>query len=428
MGKQLLHLCPAPGITSSGKAQYDFILFDPQRYASGVTHFLRLSPGATLAIDSKSEFQEQAFSLPREAFRRQFSVAHTGQHLVFRDPISELGTYVSPAGDPHEVPVSVQRRKAALLRVLEIFGGSLHPLGRQEAMATLKAVNLLLRNETGRCTDSLGNPGGIIELPDNVTPVLVGDLHARLDNLLAVLSENGVLDGLERGTIALIMLGDAVHPEEADKLEEMQGSLLMMDLILKLKLRYPGNVFYVIGNHDSFQRELMKQGIPQGLLWEKCVTEKRGEEYKTELEIFYQQSPLVVLSKDFIACHAGPVRGRVSRQILIDAHQFPNIVHDLTWNRIRTTAFPAGYTRSDIRQFRKGLEISSNIPFIVGHHPFTGDGTLWLNAGRINQHHIVISSRSDRIGLFVGIDGRMVPQIYPAEPLTDWLNRQASAA
>ena len=266
------------------------------------------------------------------------------------------------------------------------------------------------------------------ELPDNVTPILVGDLHARVDNLLTILSENAFLDSLEKGTAALIILGDAVHPEEPGRLEEMDSSLLMMDLIFRLKLRFPDQVHYLIGNHDSFLHEIMKQGVPQGLLWEKHVASSRGEAYKTELELFYQLSPLLVLAKEFIACHAGPARRKISRQILVDVHQFPDIVHDMTWNRIRTTAFPAGYTRSDVRQFRKGLEVGSDIPFIVGHHPCSMDETLWLNVGQINQHHVVVSSRSDHIGIFTRIDGKMVPQIYPAEPLTTWLNEQASAA
>jgi hypothetical protein len=355
-------------------------------------------------------------------------VSHTGDSLVFRDPISELGTYVSLAGDPQEIPGPVLRRRAALQRVLDIFGGPLEPLSPPEATATLKQVNTLLRNEASRHQDALGNPGGVLELPDNVTPILVGDMHARVDNLLMILSENAFLEGLEKGTAALIILGDAVHPEGPDRLEEMDSSLLMMDLIFRLKLRFPDQVHYLIGNHDSFLHEIMKQGIPQGLLWEKHVLAARGEAYKAELELFYQLSPLLTLAKDFIACHAGPARRKISRQILVDVHQFPDIVHDMTWNRIRTAAFPAGYTRGDVRQFRKGLEVDSDTPFIVGHHPCSADETLWLNVGQINQHHVVISSRPDQVGIFTRIDGKMVPQIYPAEPLIAWLNERASAA
>ncbi|MDX2456484.1 MAG: metallophosphoesterase [Gammaproteobacteria bacterium] len=425
MGKQTLILSPAPGIAACcNESPCDFILFDPERYANGVTHYLRLSPGSTLAIDSKIDYQEQAFSSPRDAFRRNFSVSHTGDSLVFRDPISELGTYISLAGDSREIPVITVRRRAALKRVLEIFGGPLEPLSPPEATTTLQQVNALLMNETGHCKDALGNPGGVLELPDNVTPVIVGDLHARIDNLLTILSEGTILDCLENGTAALVVLGDAVHSEEPGRLDKMESSLLMMDLILRLKLRFPANVFFIVGNHDGFFHELMKQGVPQGLLWEKHVTSSRGEEYKTELQLFYQQSPLLVISKDFIACHAGPARRKVSRQVMVDVHQFPDIVHDITWNRVRTTAFPAGYTRSDVRQFRKGLEVGSDTPFIVGHYPYSVDETLWLNVGQINQHHIIISSRLDRVGIFTGIDGTMVPQVYPVEELSTWLNEQ----
>jgi len=427
MGKQTLILSPAPDIAAGKDASVsDFILYDPKRYGHGVAHFQRLNPGSTLAIDRKIEYQQQMFSSPRDAFRRQFSVAHAGDSLIFRDPISELGTYISLSGETQEVPGHTLKRRATLRRVVEIFGGPLQPLSPPEAIATLKQVNVHLRNEAGHPLDSLGNPGGVLQLPENVTPVIVGDLHARIDNLLTVLAENAVLDSLEKGTAMLVIIGDSVHPEEPGKLDEMDSSLLMMDLIFRLKLRFPDRFYYLVGNHDSFHHELMKQGVPQGLLWEKHVLSSRGEEYKTELELFYLQSPLLALAKDFFTCHAGPVRRKISPQVMIDAHQFPDIVHDITWNRIRTPAFPTGYTRSDVRQFRKGLEIGSDVPFIVGHYPCSADGTLWLNVGQIKQHHVVISSRTDRVGLFIGIDGTSVPHIYPVEALSAWLNEQAA--
>jgi len=428
MGEQTLYLCPDPGVTEHEEGSpYDFILFDPERYFSGISHYQRLSPGNTLVIDSDIEFQEHVFSFPREAFRRQLSISHSGDALVFKDPISELGTYVSLIDDALETPRINSRRSTALRRILEIFGGPLEPLPADKATETLIQVNELLRHESDRHKDTLGNPGCLLELPEHITPIIVGDLHAQLDNLLTVLSENAFLDSLENGTAALILLGDAVHSEQPGRLEEMDSSLLIMDLIFMLKIRYPEQVFFIVGNHDGFHQELMKKGIPQGLLWKKHVIASRGEAYKEQLELFYQLSPLLIITPDFIACHAGPTRRKISRQILVDAHQFPDIVHDMTWSRIRTSAFPGGYTPSDVRQFRKGLEVSSEIPFIVGHHPFTQDDTLWLNAGRINQHHIVISARSDRVGIFTRIDDKIVPQIYPTEPLLDWLNRQAAS-
>ena len=427
LGEQILHLYPDPGI-AAGKhtAPYDFILCDPQRYFTGIAHILRLSPGNTLTIDRNVAYQEVVFSSPREAFRRHFSVAHEGDALVFRDPISELGTYVSVLGNEEKASRITARRTNALLRIREIFGGPLEPLSPAAALDTLRQVNKHLRNDAWRRKDSFGNPGGVVELPGQLTPIVVGDLHAQLDNLLMILSENAFMESLENGSAALIILGDAVHPEEHGKLESMESSLLIMDLIFRLKLQFPEQVFYVVGNHDSFSHDIMKQGIPQGLLWDKQVTESRGEAYKTELGLFYRQSPLIVISQDFIACHAGPIRRKISLETLVNIQQFPELVHEMTWSRLKTPGFPAGYTRSDVSRFRKGLNADSNLPFIVGHHPCTEDGTLWLEAGHVQQHHIVISSRPDHVGMFTRVDGTMVPQIYPTEHLTTWLNERAS--
>jgi len=425
MGEQRLHIVPDLSVDKrKQKTPCDFILFDPQRYCAGISHCLRLSPGETLSIDRNAEYQDYVFSSPRDAFRRHFSVLHEGDALVFRDPVSELGTYLSLIDEEHDTLHVHSRRAAALKRVMDIFGGAIQALPPEEALDTLRKVNHCLRNQSHCPKDSVGNPGGVLQLPPQLTPILVGDLHAQLDNLLKVLSENNCLESLEKGQAALILLGDAVHPEQDGELEDMHSSLLMMDLIFKLKLRFPEQVFYIVGNHDSFSHDVMKHGVPQGLLWEKHVAASRGEEYKAELELFYRQSPLVVVSQDFIACHAGPARSKISLQTLVNVRQFPDILHDITWNRIRSPRFPAGYARSDVRRFRKGLGAESDTPFIVGHHPYSQEGTLWLNAGHIDHHHIIISAQPDRIGLMTRIDGDLVPEIYPTEALTAWLNEQ----
>ena len=60
MGKQVLSLSPDPGVsTRPDESPCDFLLFDPERYSEGITHTQRLSPGSTLALDSKIEYQEQ---------------------------------------------------------------------------------------------------------------------------------------------------------------------------------------------------------------------------------------------------------------------------------------------------------------------------------------------------------------------------------
>ncbi len=427
VGQQRIWLCPDLALDPELRtASPDFLLFDPLRYLPGPGHFLRLTPGTQVVISHSAEDQRQLFSHPREVYRRHFQVRHEGDALVFKDPISELGTYVSVLEDePGDGPL-VGRRRRSLERVMEIFGGALEPLSADAAMAVLDRVNHLLRDAPHRPKDADGNAGGLLELPATLTPVVVGDLHARLDNLLKILSENGLMEGLERGDTALILLGDEVHPESDEEIEEMDSSILMMDLILKLMARFPAQVFLLLGNHDSFSIEVVKHGVPQGLLWRKRLKALRGEQYVEQMELFYQLSPLVVVAESFVACHAGPPRAGISRQALVDARRFPGLVHELTWTRARTPVYPAGYSAADVNRFRKSLGVSRETPFIVGHHPVTEDRTVWLNARRIQNHHVVFSAKLDQLGLMIGIGGEMLPHVYPAEPLLSWVNERAT--
>ena len=198
-----------------------------------------------------------------------------------------------------------------------------------------------------------------------------------------------------------------------------------MDLILKLKLAFPGQVFFIMGNHDSFSPDVMKGGVPQSILWEKRLTQLRGKEYCQELALFYRQSPLLVLSEDFVACHAGPPCSKVSLETLIEARQFPKLVHELTWNRIKSRGWPLGYRRGDVKRFRKSLGLDESVHFIVAHYPQSKKGTLWLNVDEIPNHHILYSARSDQVGLFTRVNGEMTPQIYPAEVLLEMVSSQA---
>jgi len=428
MGKQTLHVCPdLPIDPRLREPPHDFIVFDPELYYSGIAHSLRLAPGKKLAVDYREESQKLVFGHPRDAFRRHLQITHEGHSLVFRDPISELGTYLSLLADEPEKSWLETHRERNAKKVIDIFGGPIEQLPADIALDTLQQANRLLKRDPYRRKDSFGNVGALVELPAHLTPIVVGDLHAQLDNLLKILCENSFLDCLERGDAALILLGDAVHPEADGELESMDSSVLIMDLIFKLKLKFPEQVFFVVGNHDSFSPDVMKAGVPQSLLWEKRIKELRGEKYREELSLFYRQSPLVVLSQDFVACHAGPPRSIVSHGMLVEARQNPGLVHELTWNRVKTRGYPMGYTRRDVIRFRKSLNLEDTMPFIVAHYPQSRDDTLWLNVGNIPHHHVLFSARPDQLAVFTRVQGEMLPQIYPAESLLEAINNSAGA-
>ncbi len=74
-------------------------------------------------------------------------------------------------------------------------------------------------------------------------------------------------------TANLIILGDAVHSENIDEMDKFETSMLIMDLIFQLKLKFPENVFYIRGNHDSFDPEINKNGFLQGVLFKETLLE-----------------------------------------------------------------------------------------------------------------------------------------------------------
>src|SRR3989338_2338950 len=78
--------------------------------------------------------------------------------------------------------------------------------------------------------------GAIVDLRDisDKEIVLIGDLHARKDNLLKILDHNDNLGRLRRNEIFIIILGDAVHSEK--NLIEMDSSVAIMELIMELKV------------------------------------------------------------------------------------------------------------------------------------------------------------------------------------------------
>jgi hypothetical protein len=419
MGDQRLWILPA-GDAVDGTTMAGCVLFDPDRYLKGIAQSLRVTIGERLILDSEADHQRQVFSNPREVARRRVELRHEGQSLVLREPTPGKETWLRQTNDQRSLEA---RRRRALDRIAESYGGPLEPLAPAVALDVLQRVNRLLEVEEQRLRDSLGNVGAVVRVPRERTPIFIGDLHGQVDNLLVILSENAFLDAVERDEAVLIFLGDAVHRDD-NSLEEMDSSVLILDLILQMKLAYPSGVHFLLGNHESFSPNVTKGGVPQGILWERHVSERRGDAYRQALERFFGLSPLIALSDDFVACHAGPPRTPVSFEKLVDARRYPDLQDELLWTRQQTPGFPSGYTASDVRRFRRALGLSADAALIVGHYPRDSVRTIWLGAGNIRGHHVLYSSRAVEVGVIARVNGELVPLIYEAEPLTRWINNR----
>ncbi|MDJ0956335.1 MAG: metallophosphoesterase [Arenicellales bacterium] len=425
LGSERLHIQKEIRCDGSvGPGLPDLIVFNPDLNPTQINYSLRIKPGQSLHISHDEPNQEHLFRKPREAFRRNFYLDYEGENLVFRDPISELGTFITLLEEDIEQSPIVARRQQAIDKIIALYGGPLKTMSRHQALDTLQQVNSLLKNDAFRPKDANGTAGGLLRLPAHVTPVVIGDLHANIDNLLKILSENAFIWALEKKSAVLVFLGDLVQPD-SEPYDEMDSSVLMMDFLFKLKLHFPDGIFFLRGNHDSFAVEASKDLVPQGVLWRKRLEQLRGTEYCEKMAHFYDLSPVIALSENFVACHAGPPFNRIDMSQVVNIRSFPDVLHDLMWNRVRRRGYPSGYTASDVRRFRKSLNLAKELPFLVGHTPYSDTGTVWCDVAGIRHHHILYSAKKGESAIFIRVNGQMVPQLYAAEPLLEWVNKRA---
>lgn len=424
LGKKKLQFYPEVGVAAEpGPDCKDWILLDPERFYTEIAGFERLKPGEKIMVGRANERLNKIFNFPKSVMKRHLTLANENGRILVKPLDRETETYVSRVEDED----GIDRLKSLNLRNLrhlrEIFGGPIELLPPEEALATIEQTIEILSDEPYRTKDSHGRPGGVLKLPSKPTPVIVGDLHAEVDNLLKILSVGRYLEGLESGDVVLLFLGDTVHSQARGALEEMDSSLLMLDLIFKLKVRFPTRVFWLRGNHETLDESVGKGGVPQGLILREKAQARRGTKYVERLAECFELLPYVVKTDDFIAIHAGPTRSSGTLQDLIDIHDHPQLAWQLTWNRLQRPTRPAGYTKNDVKAFRARLGAEKRTPLIVSHTPLSLDGTVWTDAGEIKNHHVVYSANQDRLAVFIRVGREMVPLEYPAEHILEFTNR-----
>lgn len=262
--------------------------------------------------------------------------------------------------------------------------------------------NLLSIDTSIRPLNDNHKPGGLLEFPqeDDREVIIIGDLHANKQNLKAILMDDQNLYKLKRNEAIMIMLGDAVHDERVGHLQEMESSIEIMDIIIHLINDYPENVFYLLGNHDTFSSLLGKSGIKQGLSYYNAMLKARGKEYVSLMQSFYNSLPVFVFHKHFLAVHAGPVRGGIYRDEIINIRNAASghLLKQLTWNRLnetRSSPSKKEYGPENLIQQRKCLGVPPDLPIIVGHNPMWKWGTddsVWVDILNTQNHVILYSN------------------------------------
>ncbi len=286
------------------------------------------------------------------------------------------------------------QKRAALQALLTLYGqSSLTTLPPALALTRLQIANDALAQDALRPLGWDGTVGALLELPPAEPLVVVADLHGMVNNLVTVLLHDDLLSHLFQGQGLLLLLGDGIHSETPGHMTAMDNSLLLMDLLLTLKGRFPQQVHYLLGNHDSFDPRVTKGGVRQNLLWEAALVRHRGSPYRDEMARFYELSPLIACGSHFAACHAGPPRtGELDRTLLIDARVYPEIARDLIWVRPRDGRFPHGYGNEDLDQLRHALDLAADALVIVGHTPRNRQDCAWRDPEGLHHHWVLNSA------------------------------------
>ena len=409
--------------TKRKASQKDWIVLTEQGCSTrNMNGFIRIRVGETIVIGQAHKEFRELFQFSEQVAKRHVSVANRKGDLIITPLVSDRPTQVIRHDDLDRREQLEKRKYKTLLEIKRIYGGEIAPFAPATALQVLQQANQTVKGEPFRPLDRKGLPGGLVELPPDTTPVIVGDLHAQVNNLLKIVSESCLLDCLRMKTAALIILGDAVHSEMAGEMDKFETSMLIMDIIFRLKITFPGNVFYIRGNHDSFSPEINKHGNLQGELFREALQKARGSEYAREMQNFYDLLPYVILSDSFIACHAGPPRTEVSREDLINIRENEGLAAELTTTRLQRPHYFAGYSKTDVKRLRKSLNLPPKARCIVGHTPMDPFGSFWLHAGNIKNHHVIYSAHAEGPSLFIRTGESFSPISFPAEPLVEVIN------
>jgi hypothetical protein len=293
-----------------------------------------------------------------------------------------------------------------------------------EGLALVERAIEVVESDPCRIRDSDGRPGGLIELKKGVRPIIVGDLHANLENLNRIMDDGTNRADLDARTAVCIIVGDIEHDDRTGHMKEMDSSVIILEELFRLLDRFAGRIFYIRGNHDTFDERLRKSGIAQGLEMKLAFLAKRGQEYTDAVQRFFEALPVFIIGEGYVITHAGPPHGGLDRQELIDIRRYPEKYHQLMWTRVNEfrdgTPSPKEYGEKDIRLALEMLNLPPETHFIVGHNPLWGDGNttgFWKDVIGIKNHHIIYSGSGSQAPYLTFEGGELVVKMgIPKKP------------
>lgn len=282
----------------------------------------------------------------------------------------------------------------------------------------------------------LGRPGGLLRLHPGLPTIIVPDLHARRDFLLALLSgkppvgfvagQDSVFDLLAAGRLQILCLGDGFHAEARalDRWrrafleysggyrehmamdEEMGEGLGLMTMVMLAKASFPGLFHFLKGNHENVLNETGKGNygfykfVQEGAMVRSYLDRFYGPGFIQSYAAFEKSLPLFAQGRRFLASHAEPARPFTEDE-LINAGQLPEVIEGLTWTgngeaRPDSVAAMLGRFLPDVPKPR----------YLTGHRPVPG-----LYEEHRGGLHLQIHNPDLRVVAWVRADRDLDPEL-----------------
>ncbi|MBP3365378.1 MAG: metallophosphoesterase [Treponema sp.] len=259
---------------------------------------------------------------------------------------------------------------------LHDFQSRLHEIGSSLSLPAEDGLQSLLdralsalENESPlyRPKDDSSRPGGLLDFSSGRLPVvIVPDIHARADFLLRLadsrLTETGetVLELLDKEAVTVVCVGDAVHSEsraysrwiegyrdwEAGVYagpamqKEMAENFSTLEIIMEMKIRFPGHFHFLKGNHENVLNETehgnfaFRKFVQEGSMCRDFIRQVYGDVILHLISLWEKSLPVCAVFSDFGVSHAEP-REAYPRRRIINCHAEGNedVIAGLTWTR-----------------------------------------------------------------------------------------------
>lgn len=254
--------------------------------------------------------------------------------------------------------------KGTLEKLGEIYHRKRVPRG-ETYLESVRRMSRTLDEEDDRVRpkDSMGRAGGIVYLDPGLPTVIVPDLHARMDFLFCILQHRfndtpNTAELLEKGKLQIVCVGDGFHAEGRarqrwlDAFEEFKGnfrkhrwmdsemreSLGLMQMVMEIKWRFPGQFHFLKGNHENISNEDGEGNHPfgkfvyEGEMVAQYVRKFFGDGFLKEYYALEKKLPVMAVGNRFLVTHAEP-RVCHPKSRLVEYHSHPEVVYDLTWTK-----------------------------------------------------------------------------------------------